>query len=96
MGKRRVTLDYPTVDRYKHLICIVWLDGKDVNRLMAENERHGSTTTTVIVATTTQLRTQHEATSATFGQRVKKGRPSEGLAQSAAQEELTGLWGQSA
>ncbi|MBT3144773.1 hypothetical protein KL954_04015 [Neptunomonas phycophila] len=46
-----------------------------MNRLMAENERHGSTTTTMIVATTTQPRTQHEATSATFGQRVKKAVP---------------------
>lgn len=96
MGKRRVTLDYPTVDRYKHLICKVWLDGKDVNRLMAENERHGSTTTTMIVATTTQPRTQHEATGATFGQRVEKGRTSLGMAQSAAQEELTNYVGHSA
>jgi endonuclease YncB( thermonuclease family) len=37
VGKRRVTLDCPTVDRYKRLICTVWLDGKDVNRLMVEN-----------------------------------------------------------
>ncbi|SFG24223.1 thermonuclease family protein [Neptunomonas qingdaonensis] len=36
VGKRRVTLDCPSVDRYKRLICTVWSGGEDVNRLMVD------------------------------------------------------------
>lgn len=34
IGKERVTLDCPSSDRYKRLICTVWLDGLDINRQM--------------------------------------------------------------
>lgn len=36
LGKERVTLDCPSRDLYKRLICTVWLDGIDVNRRMVK------------------------------------------------------------
>lgn len=37
VGKQKVTLDCPTKDRYQRLICTVWLDGIDINRLMVSH-----------------------------------------------------------
>ena len=65
LAGKRVSLDCPSVDRYKRLICTIWLDGEDVNRAMVSNG--GAWVYRKYYKGTDYLAVEREATSAAVG-----------------------------